>query len=81
MSELAVVEEAAVWLEVNGRPAVTWTLAGIRSVTAPTDGKATFVFSSAANVVVVNCRWPRAGPEGAALRAGCDAVLDTLAVG
>ena len=24
MSELAVVEETAVWLEVNGRPAVTW---------------------------------------------------------
>src|ERR671919_2911695 len=24
MSELAAVEEVAVWLEVNGRPAVTW---------------------------------------------------------
>ena len=24
MSELAAVEETAVWLEVNGRPAVTW---------------------------------------------------------
>jgi formate dehydrogenase accessory protein FdhD len=24
MSELAVVEEVPVWLEVNGRPAVTW---------------------------------------------------------
>ncbi|MGZ4220522.1 MAG: hypothetical protein ACXVH3_05525 [Solirubrobacteraceae bacterium] len=67
--------------DVGGRPAVTWTLADIRSATAPTDGKATFVFSLAANVVVVNCRWPHAGPQQAALRAGCDAVLATLAVG
>ena len=67
--------------EVGGRPAVTWTLAGVRSETAPTDGKSTFVFSSAANIVVVNCRWPHSGPERAALRVGCDAVLDTLAVG
>ncbi|MGZ4183955.1 MAG: hypothetical protein ACXVUE_01320 [Solirubrobacteraceae bacterium] len=54
---------------------------GIRSVTAPTDGQATFVFSSATNVVVVNCRWPHVGPRQAALRAGCNQVLATLAVG
>lgn len=67
--------------EVGGRPAVSWNLVDVRSATAPTDGKATFVFSSAANVVVVNCRWPSAGGQQAALRAGCDAVLATLAVG
>jgi hypothetical protein len=39
------------------------------------------VFSSALNVVVVNCRWPHAGSARAALRKGCDAVLATLAVG
>jgi hypothetical protein len=32
-------------------------------------------------VVVVNCRWPHAGGDRAALRKGCDAVLATLAVG
>jgi hypothetical protein len=42
--------------ELGRRPAVTWTLSSIRSVTSLTDGEATFVFSSAANVVVVNCR-------------------------
>ena len=67
--------------EVGGRPAVTWTLAGVNVATAPTDGEATFVFSSASNVVVVNCRWPHAGPGRAAFRKGCDAVLATLAVG
>ncbi len=67
--------------EVGGRPAVTWTLAGVNAATAPTDGEATFVFSSASNVVVVNCRWPHAGSGRAALRKGCDAVLATLAVG
>ena len=67
--------------EVGGRPALSWNVVGIRSIPAPTDGKATFVFSSATNVVVVNCRWPHAGPQRAALRAGCDAVLATLAVG
>ena len=67
--------------EVGGRPAVTWTLVGVNDATAPTDGKATFVFSSASNVVVVNCRWPQAGSGRAALRKGCDAVLATLAVG
>jgi hypothetical protein len=71
----------AVAHEVGGRPAVSWSVAGIRSASAPTDGEATFVFSSAANVVVVNCRWPHAGPQRAALRAGCDSVLGTLAVG
>ena len=50
--------------EVGGRPAVTWTLAGVNAATAPTDGEATFVFSSASNVVVVNCRWPHAGSGG-----------------
>ncbi|MGZ6605694.1 MAG: hypothetical protein ACXVFI_01325 [Solirubrobacteraceae bacterium] len=50
-------------------------------MTAPTDGQATFVFSSATNVVVVNCRWPHVGPRQAALRAGCNQVLATLAVG
>ena len=67
--------------EVGGRPAVSWSLAGIKAATAPTDGQATFVFSSASNVVVVNCRWPHAGAGRAALRKGCDAVLATLAVG
>jgi hypothetical protein len=67
--------------EVGGRPAVSWDVAGIRSLTPPTDGQATFVFSSAMNVVIVNCRWPHAGPQRAALRAGCASVLDTLAVG
>ncbi len=67
--------------EVGGRPAVTWTLAAVNAATAPTDGEATFVFSSASNVVVVNCRWPHAGSGRAALRKGCDAVLATLAVG
>jgi hypothetical protein len=67
--------------EVGGRPALSWNVTGIRSVTAPTDGQATFVFSSATNVVVVNCRWPHAGPQRAALRAGCNKVLATLAVG
>jgi hypothetical protein len=66
--------------EVGGRPAVSWSLVDIRSATAPTDGQATFVFSSAANVVVVDCRWPQAGPQRAALRSGCDAVLATLAL-
>jgi hypothetical protein len=67
--------------KVGGRPAVTWTLAGVNAATAPTDGEATFVFSSALNVVVVNCRWPHTGSGRAALRKGCDAVLATLAVG
>jgi hypothetical protein len=67
--------------EVGGRPAVTWALAGIKAAVAPTDGQATFVFSSASNVVVVNCRWPHAGSGRVALRKGCDAVLATLAVG
>jgi hypothetical protein len=67
--------------EVGGRPALTWNVAGIRSVASPTDGQATFVFASATNVVVVNCRWPHAGPQRAALRAGCNKVLATLAVG
>jgi hypothetical protein len=67
--------------QVGGRPAVTWALAGIKTAVAPTDGQATFVFSSASNVVVVNCRWPHAGSGRAALRKGCDAVLATLAVG
>jgi hypothetical protein len=67
--------------EVGGRPAVTWALVGIKSAVAPTDGQATFVFSSALNVVVVNCRWPHAGSARAALRKGCDVVLATLAVG
>lgn len=71
----------AVAHEVGGRPAVSYSVAGIRSVSAPTDGKATFVYSSAANVVVVNCRWPHTGPQRTELRAGCDAVLATLAVG
>jgi hypothetical protein len=71
----------AVAHEVGGRPAVSWSVAGITSASAPTDGEATFVFSSATNVVVVNCRWPHAGPQRAALRAGCDSVLATLAVG
>ncbi len=67
--------------EVGGRPAVTWALVGVKAATAPTDGKATFLFPSAPNVVVVNCRWPRAGGDRAALRKGCDAVLSTLAGG
>jgi hypothetical protein len=67
--------------EIGGRPAVTWSLAGVKTATAPTDGEATFVFSSASNVVVVNCRWPHSGGDRAALRHGCDAVLATLAVG
>jgi hypothetical protein len=67
--------------QVGGRPAVSWDVAGIRSVAPQTDGQATFVFSSATNVIVVNCRWPHAGPQRAALRAGCNSVLDTLAVG
>lgn len=67
--------------KVGGRPAVTWTLAGVNAATAPTDGEATFVFSSASNVVVVNCRWPHVRSGRAALRKGCDAVLATLAVG
>jgi hypothetical protein len=80
-SSLARVIGAPVAHEVGGRPALSWNVAGIRSIPAPTDGKATFVFSSATNVVVVNCRWPHAGPQRAALRAGCNAVLATLAVG
>jgi hypothetical protein len=80
-SPIARLVGPAVAHEVGGRPAVSWSVAGIRSVAMPTDGEATFVFSSAANVVVVNCRWPHTGPERAALRAGCDAVLGTLAVG
>ncbi|HET7047285.1 MAG TPA: hypothetical protein VFI54_03370 [Solirubrobacteraceae bacterium] len=80
-SPIARMIGPAVAREVGGRPAVSWSVAGIRSASAPTDGEATFVFSSAANVVVVNCRWPHAGPQRAALRAGCDAVLATLAVG
>ena len=67
--------------EVGGRPAVIWTLTGVKVATAPTDGEAAFVFSSASNVVVVNCRWPHAGGDRAALRKGCDSVLATLAVG
>jgi hypothetical protein len=67
--------------EIGGRPALTWSLAGVKTATAPTDGEATFVFSSASNVVVVNCRWPHSGGDRAALRHGCDAVLATLAVG
>ena len=67
--------------EVGGRPAVTWSLDGIKAAAAPTDGKATFVFSSALNVVVLNCRWPHTGGDRAALRKGCDSVLATLAVG
>jgi hypothetical protein len=67
--------------EVGGRPAVTWSLVGIKAAAAPTDGEATFVFSSALNVVVLNCRWPHTGGDRAALRKGCDSVLATLAVG
>ena len=81
----AAPEPAIGWgaREVGGRPAVTWSLASVKTATAtaPTDGEAAFVFSSASNVVVVNCRWPHSGGDRAALRKGCDAVLATLAVG
>ena len=65
---------------VGGRPAVSWDLAGTRSPPA-LDGRTTFVFSSAANVVVVNCRWPQSAIRREQLRRGCDALLSTLAVG
>jgi hypothetical protein len=54
-------------------------LAGLRAVLPQVDRAVRG--SSVANVVVVNCRWPHSGPERAKLRAGCDAVLGTLAVG
>ena len=66
---------------VGGRPALSWDLVDTRSTADPTDGRTTFVFSSAANVVVVNCRWPQAGAQRQPLLRGCDAVLSTLAVG
>ena len=78
---IARVVGPAIAHEVGGRPAVTWSLVGIKAAAAPTDGEATFVFSSALNVVVLNCRWPHTGGERAALRKGCDSVLATLAVG
>lgn len=80
-SPIARVIEPPIAHEIGGRPALSWNVIGIRSVAEPTDGQATFVFSSATNVVVVNCRWPHAGPQKAALRAGCNQVLATLAVG
>ena len=66
---------------IGGRQAVSWLLHGVRAEAAHPDGRITFVFSSAANAVVVTCRWPRTGPDRAALRDGCNAVLRTLSVG
>lgn len=66
--------------KIGGRLAVTWNLIGTRT-TPGSHGKFVFVFSSAANVVVVNCHWPQAGAAQAALRSGCNSVLSTLAVG
>jgi hypothetical protein len=78
---IARVIGAPVAGEIGGRLAVSWDLGGVGSDPAHTDGRTVFVFSSAANFVVVNCRWPHAGPDQALLRNGCKAVLATLSVG
>ena len=67
--------------EVGGHLALSWDLRGVGSDPAHTDGKSVIVFSSAANVVFVNCRWPQTGPDRSVLRGGCNDVLATLSVG
>jgi hypothetical protein len=67
--------------KVGARLAVSWDLDGVRLEPGKPDGQTVFVFSSAQNVVVVNCRWPHAGPQRSVLRNGCKALLATLAVG
>jgi hypothetical protein len=67
--------------EIGGRLAVSWDLSEVGSAPPHTDGRTVFVFSSANNVVIVNCRWPDSGSDRSVLRDGCKAVLATLSVG
>jgi hypothetical protein len=67
--------------KIGPRLAVSWNLGGVQSDPPHTDGRTVFVFSSAANFVIVNCRWPHAGADRPVLENGCRDVLATLSVG
>jgi hypothetical protein len=67
--------------KIGRRLSLSWDLRGAEPDPAHTDGRTVLVFSSAKNVVIVNCRWPHTGPDRLVLRTGCEAVLATLAVG